>query len=223
VSPLIRPDVPYVKCLGRISANLDDLQDILNYLAGRAELVVLRAGQAVAEKADAEALLDARSDEIREIRIFTSGPELLVRLSHICAVVSTPISDAHSIELADGVAYLLRHCRRPFVFTPRMLIIFVIYIALILAFPFEARGADIVWLSNMWIYMGMATMAVVVTIGRPFIYGCAIIRQEWHRERRSERGEIRKSTILAVVSALIGVLFASIVPLVHLYERLIHR
>jgi len=100
----------YERSLGNIRIYLDDIDSVHALLIENCGQVAILAG-ASAEAERADDLVDARDEELAELRVVSREPRVYVSLSEYRSSVICEGDDAAARRIADDVAALLEPCR----------------------------------------------------------------------------------------------------------------
>ncbi len=196
----------YERCPGPVRLYLDDVDDLLAFISGRAKRVELLADDAVADTADD--LKSATRKELKELEIEARDPRVWVPLhtNRACALTWTE-DDAEAKALVDDVYRLLRQRRSAATLIFATLPLYGIL--LLTGMAVAAFRDDELDVYSKATYL---TFVVFAVVGTALYYYSAFVRG-WCRvvlDRRSLRRVVTATTARQAIVALItGVIVAA--------------
>lgn len=196
-------DYAYHRTLHFIAVFLDDVDGLLAFLRDNCASVELYAGRAIADEADD--LLSATRKERRDIKLVAKRPNIVVRLSSAGTYVATKDFTKKSRDIVDDIFDMLGE-RRVKLLLPWQIVAILVSMALYWAVAGKvvlSEGA-ISAVTGPIFYTGASLASVISTTQFLYRHGRTWLILRWRRDLTLMSQDLQKSTILALLSALIG-------------------
>jgi len=208
---------PHVERFGFVKLYLDDLDDVLAHLKANTKIVVLRAGDAIAEVPDD--LSSATNGELKSVTIATADPKVSIWLTSRIARAQAEANSVEAQRLAEDVARMLRRRRAwTVIFGNRWLWqfswpgLFLIFIAVAssIAALFVKPASSTSWI-GLVIDGGFGLLMLVLGLIAAGWAGGALVVPLRRADQRADRRAVRTQWGIGIVTAIVGAVIGSLI------------